>query len=671
MAAVPRIGQNLGPYRLLEQIGAGGMGVVLRAHDERLDRDVALKVLPQGPLADDHARHRFRKEALALSRLNHPNIETVHEFDTQAGIDFLVLELVPGISLDGKLAAGPLPEKEVMRLGAQLAEGLAAAHDKGVLHRDLKPANLRVTPEGRLKILDFGLAKFFGSAGEAAATESLTQAQGVLGTLPYMAPEQLRGEEADARSDIYGAGAVLYEMATGQRPFPKSHAPLLVNSILNQAPTPPSAVNRRLATGLENVILKCLDKDPERRYQSAKELLVDLQRLSAAGPVIAPAKPVRRRWLATAVVGTALAVAVVWSALSFQARRRQGRERSVDVQAGRLTTGGAASKVPEANEYFEKGMVFLSTEYDLTHARQMLERALQLDPHFAEARGWYGFTDVLMIDSGYSNDSNWYYKAEAEFRQALQDDPNSARAHAGLAAAYLLQGRKELAPAELERALAVAPNDLDTRVWLFNYHNLSGEYGKAQALAEEVLHQAPVFFPARMNLGDILREQGNTAGAIREYEKILELDGQNVYALVRLARAHMESGDVVRARRTLELARPAERRNYHARLAWALLLALEGKRSEALKEMDEELSKFAVAQVWATLPVAEFYAALNDIPKSLDWLERAVRSGDERAEWFERDPLLAKVRPQARFRQVLDSIAYRRQQRKHSPVSRF
>lgn len=196
------IGQTLGHYRVLEQIGAGGMGVVYRAHDERLDRDVALKVLPPGTLADEAARKRFRKEALTLSKLNHPNIETVFDFDTQDGVDFLVMELIPGIMLDQKLAAGPLPEKDGLRLGQQLAEGLAAAHEQRIIHRDLKPGNLRLTPDGRLKILDFGLARLVHRAGEADLTASVTETQAVTGTLPYMAPEQLRGEPTDARSDI-------------------------------------------------------------------------------------------------------------------------------------------------------------------------------------------------------------------------------------------------------------------------------------------------------------------------------------------------------------------------------------------------------------------------------------------------------------------------------------
>ena len=174
------------------------MGVVYRAHDERLDRDIALKVLPSGALADEAARKRFRKEALALSRLNHPNIAMVFDFDTQDGIDFLVTEYIPGTTLDASVGPGFLPEKQVVRLGLQLAEGLTAAHEQGVVHRDLKPSNLRITPDGRLKILDFGIAKLLPT-GEQEATETLTEAQGVTGTLPYMAPEQLRDEQPVAR----------------------------------------------------------------------------------------------------------------------------------------------------------------------------------------------------------------------------------------------------------------------------------------------------------------------------------------------------------------------------------------------------------------------------------------------------------------------------------------
>jgi eukaryotic-like serine/threonine-protein kinase len=273
------IGQTLGHYRIIEKIGAGGMGEVYCARDEHLDREVAIKVLPPGTLSDEASRKRFHKEAIALSRLNHPNIATIHDFDTQQGVDFLVMEFIPGITLCEKLANRPLAEKEVVALGTQLADGLTVAHEHGVVHRDLKPGNLRVTSDGRLKILDFGLAKLRRPITESAATESFSETQAMAGTLPYMAPEQLLGQEIDARTDIHAAGAVLYEMATGRRPFEAADSQL-ISAILRKLPVRPTALNAELSAELERIIGKCLEKEPENRYQSAKELAVDLRRVA-------------------------------------------------------------------------------------------------------------------------------------------------------------------------------------------------------------------------------------------------------------------------------------------------------------------------------------------------------------------------------------------------------
>jgi serine/threonine protein kinase/Tfp pilus assembly protein PilF len=272
------IGKNISRYRILEQIGSGGMGVVYRARDEQLERDVAIKILAPGLLADTAARKRFRKEALSLARVNFPSVATIHEFGTEGDLDFLVTEYIPGKTLDAKLGGTRLPEKEVVQLGIQLAQGLAAAHQHGIVHRDLKPGNLRITPDGRLKILDFGLAQFAPQISELAQTLTLTNSTELTGTLPYMAPEQLKGEPADARTDLWAAGAVLYEMTIGKRPFPQTNPALLINSILNDQPALPSAVVSGVSANLETVILKALEKDPARRYQSAVEMSVDLER---------------------------------------------------------------------------------------------------------------------------------------------------------------------------------------------------------------------------------------------------------------------------------------------------------------------------------------------------------------------------------------------------------
>ncbi len=307
----PSNGQVLGHYRLIEQIGAGGMGVVFRARDEQLQREVAVKILPAGLFADDATRKQLRKEALAVGKLNHPNIAMAFDFGEESGIDYLVTEYIPGFNLDEMVAHRALPNKTILDLGIQLASGLEAAHRENVIHRDLKPGNLRVNPDGKLKILDFGLAKLIEPIDEKASTANLNTNISLSGTLPYMAPEVLRAEAADARSDIWAAGAVLYEMATGKRAFPDRLPSMLIDAILHYDPVRPRLLNAQLSAGLEAAIMKSLDRDPNLRYQSARELKVDLERL-AAGSGTASIQPVRpggsrprhRRtlWIAAAIL---------------------------------------------------------------------------------------------------------------------------------------------------------------------------------------------------------------------------------------------------------------------------------------------------------------------------------------------------------------------------------
>src|SRR3989338_2147924 len=304
----PMIGRTLGHYRIVEKIGKGGMGEVYRPRDEHLNRDVAVKVLPPGTLADDAARKRFHKEALALSKLNHPNIATVHDFDTEDGVDFLVMEHIAGVTLAEKLAGGPLPEQEVARLGTEVAAALEEAHEHGAVHRDLKPRNIKVTPKGQVKVLDFGLARLLKPFSETGSTESLTETHALAGTLPYRAPEQLRGQPADARSDIWALGVVLYEAATGARPFQGGSGAEVSAAILRERPRawPP-----RVPVQLQQVIERCLEKEPGRRYQRAGEVRAALEAVQAGTGDFWEAwryQLVRRPWLLLAVSLLALLV---------------------------------------------------------------------------------------------------------------------------------------------------------------------------------------------------------------------------------------------------------------------------------------------------------------------------------------------------------------------------
>lgn len=317
----PLLGHAVSHYRILERIGGGGMGEVYRAHDEQLGRSVALKVLSAGVLADQGARRQFHKEALALAKLSHPNVATVFEFGSQEGLDFLAMELLTGDCLSEKLKQGPLSEPEVRRLGIELASGLASAHDQSVVHRDLKPGNLFLTQDGHLKILDFGLAHIFQPRWNADATQTTDVDSAVIcGTVPYMSPEQLRGLPVDTRSDIYAAGAVLYEMATGRRPFLQSQSTDLIDAILHQTPPTPQSVNPKVSPRLEALLCKSLQKEPERRYQSARELSAALEATETGGA--APFSVTSLRWVpvagvAAAIIGLAF---VIWHYVGHKTR---------------------------------------------------------------------------------------------------------------------------------------------------------------------------------------------------------------------------------------------------------------------------------------------------------------------------------------------------------------
>jgi eukaryotic-like serine/threonine-protein kinase len=310
-------GTRLGPYEIVAPIGAGGMGEVYRAHDSRLGREVAVKVLPASFAADAERLRRFEQEARAIGALNHPNIMAVYDIGTHDGAPYVVSELLDGETLRTRVGDSPLPRRKAIDYATQIARGLAAAHDKGIVHRDLKPDNLFVTRDGRVKILDFGLAKMT----EAPAVDSETAlvpetgAGMVLGTVGYMSPEQVRGQKVDQRSDIFSFGVVLYEMLTGRRAFQGDSAVETMNAILKADPTPPDGGGPPLPPVLDRIVLHCLEKSPDERFQSARDIAFDLDALAGASSQtsVRPLASSRSRWLrpvALAVLAAAAGVAL-------------------------------------------------------------------------------------------------------------------------------------------------------------------------------------------------------------------------------------------------------------------------------------------------------------------------------------------------------------------------
>ncbi|HEY3124597.1 MAG TPA: protein kinase, partial [Thermoanaerobaculia bacterium] len=355
-------GSRLGPYELVSAVGAGGMGEVYKARDTRLERTVAVKVLPPHLSASPEARQRFEREAKTISQLSHPHICALYDVGNQDGVEYLVMEYLEGETLAERLVKGPLPSDQTLRHGIEIADALDKAHRQGIVHRDLKPGNVMLTKSG-VKLLDFGLAKAVQPVSSASALTSLPTegpaltAEGtILGTFQYMAPEQLEGREADARTDIFAFGAVLYEMATGQKAFSGRSRASLIGAILKDEPPPISTIQAMAPPTLDRVVRTCLAKDPEDRWQTARDVVLELRWIAEGSQtgIALPAIAARRSrervaWILAALFGIGLALTLPLSLLRRPRGSGEGRALKLSV-------------LPPEKAAFVPGMIALSPD---------------------------------------------------------------------------------------------------------------------------------------------------------------------------------------------------------------------------------------------------------------------------------------------------------------------
>ena len=642
------VGVLLGHYRIVEQVGKGGMGVVFRARDERLEREVAIKVLPPGTFPDESARKRFQREAQVLAKLNHPNIVMAFDFGQQDGIDYLVTEYIPGVTLDAKLASGALSQKQVVELGVQLAKGLSAAHRANIIHRDLKPGNLRLTGEGELKILDFGLARWREPVSEHSATASLSEKDAISGTLPYMAPEQVRCEEVDVRTDIWAAGAVLYEMATGKRPFPMASSLKLIDAIQHLDPPPPSTLNGQLTPQLDAVITKSLDKDADRRYQSASELRVDLLRLlpatASSGRLslseFATAHRLERRiWIA--LVAVAVACAIIGFAIRESLIRSQQQRHKLltvlpfdssgqDEKTRALISGLTETVSARLAQQWGQNLQLISTRDVRDQGVKTIEQAWKdfgsdlvlvgdahrvgdqirinsslVDPRThrqltartitADVQDIFGLEDQVAGEIASLLDSEVRTSAvpvaRAQYKPAAYASYLRAR---GYLSEYQKAENIELAVAELKSAVAVDPDYANAyavlgQAYLIGYQQMNRSADWVTLAQQNCQKSESVRETAegRICLGLVYNQTGKYQLAVPEFERAVQIDQSNEDGLRGLADAYGKLGNAAGAEAAYRKA-ISLRPNYWAVHSWlGAFFYNQARYDEAIKQFQE------------------------------------------------------------------------------------
>ncbi len=520
------LGQTISQYEIVDKVGEGGMGVVYRARDTLLHRFVAIKALNVDRAADVSRKRRFLQEARAASALNHPGIVTIHQIVAHEGLDYIVMELVEGRPLAELIPETGMPFEKVVEIGTQMAEAMAAAHRADIVHRDLKPQNVMVADSGRVKILDFGVAKLNPRAGGGndlpTITGSITQAGVAIGTLSYMSPEQALGEPVDGRSDIFSLGSVLYHMLTGKPPFRGAHAAALLHELHYGDPEKIRDLRGEIPEALEAMVERALLKAPGERYPRMEDLASDLGSLrpppetSSSGilPVKTPSRRPGRRWIGIAVGVGLLLVTVLFLT------RSSGR----DARA-LLPAAAAESREGDAFTLYQRGQRLLERYDKESHLRgavEALQQAVALDPEFAAAHAL--LAKALWARYHAENkDRLWLDRAASHGRRALELDEHLAVAHTSLALVKIELGDPQEALGLLESARMLDPMSFEVPLVEGKAHQAAGDLAEAEAAFRRAVELGAGHREPHDYLGSVLVQQGRAKEAEEAFRRAIEV----------------------------------------------------------------------------------------------------------------------------------------------------
>jgi serine/threonine protein kinase/Flp pilus assembly protein TadD len=636
-------GTRLGPYEILAPLGAGGMGEVYRALDTRLNRIVAIKILPHDKLADANRKRRFLQEARAASALMHPNIVVIHDISTDSGVDFLVMEYVQGSILTERIKAGSLSMRELVHYGTQIARALASAHAKGIVHRDIKPANIIVTPDSQIKILDFGLAKLaeplgIGSEHDTRTIAAVTEPGLIVGTVAYMSPEQTRGEPLDGRSDIFSLGCVLYEAATGKPPFQGPSTLAVMHQIATANPAAPSQANRDLPPEIDRVIGRALAKDKQERYGSAAELMEALQALESRDST-AISHP-RRKSRGSLAVGSLLLVA---AAVAVYYWKVPAKRHIPDPQAYQLYLQGRRN----LQEFTEHG--FKQSVVDFRNA-------IKRDPEYAAAYAGLADAYSYLAAAEFDRPKDIMPAAESSAAKSIEKDPHTAEAYTSLgivALAYYWD--YPLALQRFQRAIKLNPSDAFTQHFLGHYYELMGKWPEAlrqMQRAFDLDKLSPMFGE---DLAYDLLMNRRYEDAVRQLRETVGLAPEDPFAHALLALALEVVGN---SRESLQEAEQAVKLPGMFAAAGSLggvfcRLGQPGRAREILQQLEAAAK---AGKYVAPLEIAMVHFALGDKTKGLAAMREAVNDHSFNLGIFISDPVFDLVRGDAEFAALMNEV---------------